>query len=157
MSCPDCGTAKAAGGHFCHNCGRPLEMLTDGLRVGDRRIVTALFADLVGYTKLVDELDPEEVRVRVDAALGVMGQAVIHFDGSLEKFVGDAVLVVFGVPAAHDDDPLRACLCALEMQHALSRYSRWRSAARTADRHRHGRGRCGYARSGGQPLSGSDG
>ena len=123
MPCPECGTATAPGGHFCHNCGRALEIPTEGLRVGDRRIVTALFADLVGYTKLVDELDPEEVRVRVDAALGIMGQAVIHFGGSLEKFIGDAVLAVFGVPAAHDDDPLRACLCALEMQHALPRYS----------------------------------
>ena len=74
MPCPECGTATAPGGHFCHNCGRALEIPTEGLRVGDRRIVTALFADLVGYTKLVDELDPEEVRVRVDAALGIMGQ-----------------------------------------------------------------------------------
>jgi class 3 adenylate cyclase len=85
-------------------------------------VVTALFADLVGYTKLVDELDPEEVRARVDGALTVLGQAVSHFGGSLEKFIGDAVLVVFGAPVAHDDDALRACLCALEMQSSLSRY-----------------------------------
>jgi adenylate cyclase len=94
-----------------------------GLEVGDRRVVTALFADLVGYTKLVDELDPEEVRARVDGALTALAQAVVHFGGTLEKFIGDAVLAVFGVPAGHDDDPLRASLCALEMQAALSRYA----------------------------------
>ena len=122
MPCPECGTPTAPGAHFCHNCGRRLESATDGLKVGDRRVVTALFADLVGYTKLVDELDPEEVRARVDGALTVLGQAVSHFGGSLEKFIGDAVLVVFGAPIAHDDDALRACLCALEMQSSLSRY-----------------------------------
>jgi class 3 adenylate cyclase len=92
------------------------------LKIGDRRVVTALFADLVGYTRLVDELDPEEVRARVDGALTALAQAVVHFGGSLEKFVGDAVLAVFGVPSGHDDDPLRACLCGLEMQAALARY-----------------------------------
>ncbi|HEX7490180.1 MAG TPA: adenylate/guanylate cyclase domain-containing protein [Candidatus Limnocylindrales bacterium] len=91
------------------------------MKVGDRRVVTALFADLVGYTRLVDELDPEEVRARVDGALTALAKAVIHFGGTLEKFVGDAVLAVFGAPVAHDDDPLRACLCGLEMQAAISR------------------------------------
>jgi class 3 adenylate cyclase len=86
-------------------------------------VITALFADLVGYTRLVDELDPEEVRARVDGALTALAQAVVHFGGTLEKFVGDAVLAVFGVPSAHDDDPLRACLCGLEMQAALARYA----------------------------------
>ena len=121
MPCPDCGTAPAPGARFCHHCGRHLDTLAAGLEAGDRRVVTALFADLVGYTRLVDELDPEEVRARVDGALTALGDAVVHFGGSLEKFVGDAVLAVFGVPGAHDDDPLRACLCALEMQSALAR------------------------------------
>src|SRR5664280_879268 len=122
MPCPECGTPTAPGAHFCHNCGKRLESAADGLKVGDRRVVTALFADLVGYTKLVDELDPEKVRARVDGALTILGHAVSHFGGSLEKFIGDAVMVVFGTPVAHDDDALRACLCALEMQSSLSRY-----------------------------------
>lgn len=121
MSCPDCSTPRAAGARFCHQCGRKLDSPSETLRVGDRRVVTALFADLVGYTKLVDELDPEEVRSRVDAAFAVLGESVTHFGGSLEKFVGDAVLAVFGIPAGHDDDALRACLCSLEMQVALAR------------------------------------
>jgi class 3 adenylate cyclase len=121
MLCPDCAAPKAPGARFCHQCGRKLDAAPIGLKVGDRRVVTALFADLVGYTQLVDELDPEEVRSRVDGALTVLGDAVVRFDGSLEKFVGDAVLAVFGAPSAHDDDALRACLCALEMQAALAR------------------------------------
>jgi class 3 adenylate cyclase len=121
MPCPDCGTPIAPGAHYCHQCGRKLGALTDGLIAGDRRVVSALFADLVGYTRLVDELDPEEVRSRVDSALNLMGEAVVRFGGSLEKFIGDAVLAVFGAPVAHDDDPLRACLCALAMQTALAR------------------------------------
>ena len=121
MPCPDCGTPFSPGARFCHQCGSRLGELADGLAVGDRRVVSALFADLVGYTRLVDELDPEEVRARVDGALSVLGQAVVHFGGSLEKFVGDAVLAVFGAPVAHDDDALRSCLCALEMQAALAR------------------------------------
>ena len=121
MPCPDCGTPIATGARFCSQCGRRLGVLTDGLIAGDRRVVSALFADLVGYTRLVDELDPEEVRARVDGALSLMGQAVVRYGGSLEKFVGDAVLAVFGAPVAHDDDALRSCLCALEMQTALAR------------------------------------
>ncbi|HEX7590710.1 MAG TPA: adenylate/guanylate cyclase domain-containing protein [Candidatus Limnocylindrales bacterium] len=121
MICPDCGTPIAPGALFCHHCGRRLEALADGLKVGDRRVVTALFADLVGYTRLVDELDPEEVRARVDGALTALAEAVVHFGGTLEKFVGDAVLAVFGTPVAHDDDPLRACLCGLAMQVAIAR------------------------------------
>jgi adenylate cyclase len=123
MPCPDCATPTAPGARFCHNCGRRLDALADGLKAGDRRVVSALFADLVGYTRLVDELDPEEVRARVEGALLALAEAVVHFGGSLEKFIGDAVLAVFGVPVAHDDDPLRACLCALEMQAALTRYA----------------------------------
>jgi class 3 adenylate cyclase len=108
MLCPDCATPTAPGARFCHLCGRPIDTLAEGLKIGDRRVVTALFADLVGYTRLVDELDPEEVRARVDGALTALAHAVVHFGGLLEKFVGDAVLAVFGVPVAHDDDPLRA-------------------------------------------------
>jgi class 3 adenylate cyclase len=120
VPCPDCATPTAPGARFCHQCGRSLGAAPN-LRVGDRRVVTAVFADLVGYTRLVDELDPEEVRARVDEALAVLSDAVLRFGGALEKFVGDAVLAVFGAPEAHDDDPLRACLGALGMQTALAR------------------------------------
>jgi adenylate cyclase len=120
MPCPACGASTQRGARFCHRCGRRLDA-PGGWKAGDRRVVTALFADLVGYTRLVAELDPEEVRAHVDRALGLLGQSVVKFEGTLEKFVGDAVLAVFGAPKAHDDDALRACLCAVEMQEALGR------------------------------------
>jgi len=84
--------------------------------LGDRRIVTALFADLVDYVRLVAEHDAEEVRRRVQAALVAMGDAIERFDGTREKFIGDAVFAVFGWPVAHDDDALRAAHCALAIR-----------------------------------------
>jgi class 3 adenylate cyclase len=88
---------------------------------GDRRIVTALFADLVDYVRLVAEHDPEEVRRRVDGALVAMVDAIQSFDGTREKFIGDAVFAVFGWPVAHDDDALRATHCALAIRDGLAR------------------------------------
>jgi class 3 adenylate cyclase len=88
--------------------------------LGDRRIVTALFADLVDYVRLVAEFDAEEVRRRVQAALVAMGDAIERFDGTREKFIGDAVFAVFGWPVAHDDDALRAAHCALAIRERVS-------------------------------------
>lgn len=87
---------------------------------GDRRIVTALFADLVDYVRLVAEHDAEEVRRRVEAALGTMVDAIERFDGTREKFIGDAVFAVFGWPVGHDDDALRATHCALAIREGLA-------------------------------------
>lgn len=86
---------------------------------GDRRIVTALFADLVDYVRMLAEHDPEEVRARVTAALATMAGAISRFDGTREKFIGDAVFAVFGWPRAHDDDAVRAALAALAIRAAL--------------------------------------
>jgi class 3 adenylate cyclase len=86
---------------------------------GDRRVVTALFADLVDYVRMLAEHDPEEVRARVGRALGRMGDAIERLDGTREKFIGDAVFAVFGWPHAHDDDAVRAALAALEIRALL--------------------------------------
>ena len=83
---------------------------------GDRRIVTALFADLVDYVRMLAEHDPEDVRARVTAALATMATAIERFDGTREKFIGDAVFAVFGWPRAHDDDAVRAALAALAIR-----------------------------------------
>lgn len=140
MVCTSCGAGNAARARFCDQCGAALVAAyrsapgigppaaqasaaparADPIGPGDRRIVTALFADLVDYSRLVSELDPEEVRRRVDDALRVMAEAVERFGGSLEKFIGDAVFAVFGIPGAHDDDPVRAALCALAIRHGLA-------------------------------------
>jgi class 3 adenylate cyclase len=87
--------------------------------VGDRRVVTALFADLVDYVRMLAEHDPEEVRARVGTALVRMGDAIERLGGTREKFIGDAVFAVFGWPQAHDDDPVRAALAALEIRATL--------------------------------------
>ena len=86
---------------------------------GDHRIVTALFADLVDYVRMLAEHDPEVVRARVTAALDAMASAILHFGGTREKFIGDAVFAVFGWPRAHDDDAVRAALAALAIRARL--------------------------------------
>lgn len=84
-------------------------------RHADRRVVTVLFADLSGFTTLAERLDPEDVRAFQARLFETLGGVVARYDGFVEKFVGDAVLAVFGAPVAHEDDPERACDAALEM------------------------------------------
>ncbi len=82
----------------------------------DRRVVTVLVADLVGYSGLVAAHDPEDVRRRMDALFSRLAACVDRFGGSVEKFVGDAIFAVFGIPGSHDDDALRAVVCARAMR-----------------------------------------
>jgi adenylate cyclase len=84
-------------------------------READRRQVTVLFADLSGFTALSERLDPEEVRAFQNALFETLAEAIARYDGFVEKFVGDAVMAVFGAPVAHEDDPQRALEAALEM------------------------------------------
>ena len=130
MRCRTCGAVSRARARFCDQCGSRLEgarrsvpdppPTASGIEIGDRRIVTALFADLVDYVRLVAEHDLEDVRTRVDSALSAMGEAIEAFDGTREKFIGDAVFAVFGWPIGHDDDALRAAHCALAIRAALA-------------------------------------
>jgi class 3 adenylate cyclase len=129
LRCGACGAPTRPTARFCDQCGAPLvatdrtdraERPRDDVEAGDRRIVTALFADLVDYVRLVAEHDPEEVRRKVDAALRAMVDAIQAFEGTREKFIGDAVFAVFGWPQGHDDDALRAAHCALAIQEALA-------------------------------------
>jgi class 3 adenylate cyclase len=86
---------------------------------GDRRVVTALFADLVDYVRMLAEHDPEVVRTRVTSALAAMADVIERLGGTREKFIGDAVFAVFGWPRAHDDDAVRAALAGLGIRAAL--------------------------------------
>ena len=81
----------------------------------DRRQVTVLFADVTGFTALSERLDPEDVRAFQNALFETFAQAIARYDGFVEKFVGDAVMAVFGAPVAHEDDPERALHAALDM------------------------------------------
>lgn len=123
MRCSACGSAVGSTARFCAQCGRRIDRTQDGPRaiVGDRRIVTALFADLVDYVRLVAEHDAEDVQQRVDAAFEAMAAAIRRYDGTVEKFIGDAVFAVFGSPRSHGDDALRAIRCALSVREALGR------------------------------------
>ena len=135
VRCPACGEANAVRARFCNQCGRQLGPATaDGAPAasaepGDRRIVTALFADIVDYSRLVSELDPEEVAARIEEAFGLMAGAVQRYGGIVEKFIGDAVFALFGARGAHDDDAVRAALCAIEMTATLDRAAAMRGEA----------------------------
>ena len=127
MPCPACGARSARDAQFCARCGSRLppgprrrQEARDAAAKGDRRVVTALFADLVDYVRMLAEFDAEDVKRRVDAALAAMDAAVVRFGGTREKFIGDAIFAVFGYPQAHDDDALRAGLCALSIRAAMT-------------------------------------
>jgi class 3 adenylate cyclase len=90
---------------------------------GERKTVTALFADIKGSTELMEELDPEEARKIVDPALKIMIEAVRRYDGYVVQSTGDGIFVLFGAPLAHEDHPQRALYAALRMQEDLRHYS----------------------------------
>lgn len=90
---------------------------------GERKIVTALFADMAGSTALIQNLDPEQVRNLIDPILALMMEAVHHYEGYVAKSLGDGILALFGAPIAHEDHPQRALYAALRMQEAMHRYA----------------------------------
>jgi class 3 adenylate cyclase/tetratricopeptide (TPR) repeat protein len=89
----------------------------------ERRLVTVLFADFVGFTALADDLDPEELQVLVSGIFEDLAEEALRYDGTIEKFIGDAIFVIFGAPIAHEDDPQRALRCALGMQRTFSEHA----------------------------------
>src|SRR5680860_1825493 len=114
MVCAACGEAAGEGARFCAACGRSLKSVDD-----ERRVVTVLFADLVGFTALSEHLDPERVKNLVDECFDRLATEVDAFGGQVDKVVGDAMVVLFGAPVAHEDDAERAVRAALRMQEAI--------------------------------------
>ena len=121
-TCPRCGEANPDHARFCLNCGEPLAGPEAGRK--ERKFATAVFADLVGSTSLAEQEDPEVVQSVVGRAFDRLAEEIARYEGLVEKFMGDAVLAVFGVPRAHEDDAERAVRCALEMQAILSELNR---------------------------------
>ena len=141
--CPSCGAESRIDARFCDSCGEslaaPSAELTpkksDGLEIrvtetpaiatleGERKTVTALFADIKGSTELEQDLDPEEARAIIDPALKLMIDAVRRYDGYIVQSTGDGIFALFGAPLAHEDHPQRALYTALRMQEELRRYS----------------------------------
>src|SRR3954470_1961460 len=97
-------------------------METRGVTDGERKTITALFADLKGSTALIEGLDPEEAQALIDPALHLMMEAVHRYEGYVAQALGDGILALFGAPIAHEDHPQRALYAALRMQDEMRRY-----------------------------------
>jgi class 3 adenylate cyclase/tetratricopeptide (TPR) repeat protein len=123
ITCPSCGEENPERAKFCLNCASPLAAEPAPARM-ERKFATALFADLVGSTALAEQEDPEVVQSVVGRTFDRLSAEITRYGGHLEKFMGDAVLAVFGIPRAHEDDPERAVRAAFEMQAVLSELNR---------------------------------
>ena len=137
--CPVCGAANPPGARFCNQCGSPLaggipveewhtpspdDSTYSSEHSEERRVVTVLFADLTSSTALADGMDAEDVRALLAGFFTIMARELHRHGGTVEKYIGDAVMAVFGLPIAHEDDPVRAVRAALDMQDALRLFKR---------------------------------
>ncbi len=148
LVCPGCGKRNPAESNFCMECARELQeskapapvdyskpqtytpkSLADKILTarqsieGERKLVTVLFADVANYTTMSEKLDSEEVRQIMDGCFKIIMDSVYRYEGTIDKFTGDGVMGLFGVPLAHEDHAQRACYAALEMQRAMKEYS----------------------------------
>src|SRR6266496_5982181 len=115
LVCENCGRENAEDARFCSGCGNALA--TEPARAREeRKVVTVLFADLVGFTSRAEQLDPEDVRAVLAPYWERLRSELEKRGGTVEKFIGDAVMALFGAPVAHDDDPLRAVGAALAIR-----------------------------------------
>src|SRR6266496_749417 len=115
LVCENCGRENAEDARFCSGCGNALA--TEPARAREeRKVVTVLFADLVGFTSRAERMDPEDVRAVLEPYHGHLRSELERYGGTVEKFIGDAVMALFGAPVAHEDDPERAVRAALAIR-----------------------------------------
>ena len=117
-SCPACGEENPEPAKFCLECGAALAAATPPA-LEERKVVTVLFCDLVGFTAASHAADPEDVRARIRPFHARLRQEIERFEGTVEKFIGDAVMAVFGAPVAHEDDAERAVRAGLRVLEAI--------------------------------------
>jgi len=117
LTCPSCGQDNPDGSRFCNACGA--ELAPEAAAREYRKVVTVLFCDVAGSTALGESVDPEALRALLGRYFDEMSAIVERHGGTVEKFIGDAVMAVFGVPQVHEDDALRAVRAAVEMREAL--------------------------------------
>ncbi|HTK45447.1 MAG TPA: adenylate/guanylate cyclase domain-containing protein [Patescibacteria group bacterium] len=146
QSCPRCDASVAPEAKFCANCGQalteastadaavhtrvaaaaPAPLITkmrSARLTGERKPVTALFADVVGSTTLAEYMDPEDWTAMINEAFDLMSRAVFRYEGTIAQLQGDAMLAFFGAPVAHEDDPERAIFAALDMLDATAEFA----------------------------------
>ncbi len=138
LACPSCGTANPPSVRFCGECGNPIAAAVPAVvgdrapgpvdgwpvaartaPVSERRLVSVLFADLVGFTSLADGRDPEAVRELLSRYFEVASDVIVRYGGTVEKFIGDAVMALWGAPTAHEDDAERAVRAGLDLVDAV--------------------------------------
>ena len=136
MVCASCGHENSEGAKFCEECGFSFALRRAAQE--QRKTVTVLFCDVTGSTALGESVDPERLRALLARYFERMKAIVERHGGTVEKFIGDAVMAVFGVPVLHEDDALRALRAAVEMRDALPELG-----LEGADRRDDGRGRDG--------------
>src|SRR5436305_10786782 len=115
MRCPACEQENPDGFRFCGACGAELAPAQMPARE-ERKVVTVLFADLVGFTSRAERMDPEDVRALLAPYHERLRSELERFGGTVEKFIGDAVMALFGAPVAHEDDAERAVRAALAIR-----------------------------------------
>ncbi len=115
MSCSSCGGNLPSGSRFCPHCGTQQSAGDE-----ERRVVTVLFADIVGFTKVSERLDPENVKHLVDRCFERLAADIVAFGGVVDKILGDGIVALFGAPIAHEDDPERAVRAGLRMQQTMA-------------------------------------
>jgi class 3 adenylate cyclase len=115
--CAACGQENPENARFCLRCGSPL--VVEAVPREERRIVSIIFVDVVGFTRRSEQLDPEDVRALLRPYYETVRSEIESFGGVVEKFIGDAVMGVFGAPTSHGDDPERAVRAALSVRDAL--------------------------------------
>jgi class 3 adenylate cyclase/tetratricopeptide (TPR) repeat protein len=121
LVCGACQSPNEPGTRFCGECGSALQSVSiQGTRAAERRLVSVLFADLVGFTTLSEGRDPEEVREFLSRYFEIARTLVGRYGGTIEKFIGDAVMVVWGTPVAREDDAERAVRAALDLVVAVA-------------------------------------
>ena len=144
MWCGQCGSDNPEGTRSCGQCGHsflPAQRVTGnpsgatparqpaaGRDISspndERRLVTIMFADLAGFTPLAERLDPEEVQDLLNSCFDVLVPCVERYGGTIDKFIGDALMALFGAPVAHEHDPERAIRAALDLRRALEEFNR---------------------------------
>jgi class 3 adenylate cyclase/tetratricopeptide (TPR) repeat protein len=132
VTCPACGQENPEGFRLCGMCGAALTPAAESARE-ERKVVTILFTDLVGSTARAEGLDPEDVRATLSRYYAQLRAELERHGGTVEKFIGDAVMAIFGAPVAHEDDPERAVRAALAIRDSVGEELEIRTAVHTGE------------------------